>query len=217
MATNPILRLLEDTLPDGAGYGDGLPALNRFLYVAQGSVVANGREIGADEGWHASGALELVAGKAGATIWRWELLPSGANPASLGGPGWRSHEKLSAVLETLPPAPLLMRGDSVAFPAGGCAFRHVHQGPGTRCLIEGGMRIDTHGRSTSYAAGGAWFEAGPEPVFAQAADMPTRFIRCMILPATLLGQSSIRYVDPADRDRPKDQRYRQYAEAPIAL
>ena len=62
-----------------------------------------------------------------------------------------------------------MRGDSVAFPPGGCAYLHRHQGPGIRCLVEGGIRIDTHGRSTSYGPGGAWYETGPDPVFAQAA------------------------------------------------
>ena len=36
--------------------------------------------------------------------------------------------------------------------------------PGIRCLIEGGIRIDTAGRSTCYGAGGAWYESGPEPV-----------------------------------------------------
>ena len=55
-----------------------------------------------------------------------------------------SHEKLTAYLETMPKGELLMRGDSVAFPPGGCAYLHRHQGPGIRCLIEGGIRIDTH-------------------------------------------------------------------------
>ncbi len=82
-----------------------------------------------------------------------------------------------------------MRGDSVAFPPGGCAYLHRHQGPGIRCLIEGGIRIDTHGRSTSYGPGGAWYESGPDAVFAQAAsDKPSRFIRVMILPRELHRQ-----------------------------
>ena len=54
----------------------------------------------------------------------------------------------------------------VGFPAGGCAYLHRHQGPGIRCLVEGGMRIDTHGRSNSYGPGGAWFETGTDPVIA---------------------------------------------------
>ena len=112
---------------------------------------------------------------------------------------------------------LLMRCDSVAFPPGGCAYLHTHQGPGIRCLIEGGIRIDTGGASHSYGPGGAWFEAGPEPVFAQAADRPTRFIRVMVLPARLLGQSSIAYVNAEDREKPKSQRYKVYVDVPIAL
>ena len=109
-----------------------------------------------------------------------------------------------------------MRGDSVAFPPGGCAYLHTHQGPGIRCLIEGGIRIDTHGRSTSYGPGGAWFESGPEPVFAQGADRTTRFIRVMVLPRALIGKSSIAYVNEEDKARPKSQQYKIYVDAPIA-
>ncbi|MGA7490111.1 MAG: hypothetical protein WBW74_24580, partial [Xanthobacteraceae bacterium] len=57
---------------------------------------------------------------------------------------------------------------------------------------------------------------GPDPVFAQAAaDRPSRFIRVMILPRALLGKSSIEYVDPADKDKPRVQQYRIFADAPI--
>ena len=111
-----------------------------------------------------------------------------------------------------------MRGDSVAFPPGGCAYLHSHQGPGIRCLIEGGIRIDTHGRSTSYGPGGAWYESGPDAVFAQAAaDKPSRFIRVMILPRALTGKSSIQYVNEDDKAKPKTQSYKIYADAPIAF
>jgi hypothetical protein len=111
-----------------------------------------------------------------------------------------------------------MRGDSVAFPPGGCAFLHTHQGPGIRCLIEGGIRIDTHGRSTCFGPGGAWFESGPEPVFAQAAaDRPSRFIRVMILPRALTGKSSLALVNEEDKSKPRAQQYKIFVDAPIAL
>ena len=85
-------------------------------------------------------------------------------------------------------------------------------------MIDGGIRIDTHGRSTSYGPGGAWYETGPDPVFAQAAeDRPSRFIRVMILPRELLGKSSIQYVNDEDKDKPKTQSYKIYADAPIAF
>ena len=149
-------------------------------------------------------------------MWRWELAPEAANGAAATGAGVASRQKLAARLDTLPPGELLMRGDSVAFPPGACAWRHHHQGPGIRCLIEGGIRIDTHGRSTCYGPGSAWYESGPEPVFAQAADRPTRFIRAMILPRALMGKSSIQYVDEADRSKPRMQQYEIFADAPIA-
>ena len=110
---------------------------------------------------------------------------------------------------------LLLRGDSVAFPPGGCAYLHRHQGPGIRCLLEGGIRIDTHGRSASYGPGGAWYESGPDPVFAQAADRPTRFIRAMILPAAYLGKSSAEYLNEEDKAKPKAQQYKIFVDLPL--
>jgi hypothetical protein len=149
--------------------------------------------------------------------WRFELSPSVADDAVIAS-GVASRTKLAAPLELLPEGDLLLRGDSVAFPPAGAAYLHRHQGPGIRCLIEGGIRIDTHGRSTSYGVGGAWFESGPEPVFAQAAlDRPSRFIRVMILPQSLLGKSSIQYVNDEDKAKPKSQSYRVYADMPIAI
>ena len=47
-----------------------------------------------------------------------------------------TREKLSVPLENLPQGDLLWRGDSVAFPPGGCAYLHRHQGPGIRCVID---------------------------------------------------------------------------------
>jgi hypothetical protein len=153
---------------------------------------------------------------AGVTCWRFELAPSSAAEGTARGRGVVSHEKLSVRLDSLPAGDLLLRGDSVAFPPGGCAYLHTHQGPGIRCLVEGGIRIDTHGASTSYGPGGAWFESGPEPVFAQGADRPTRFVRVMILPRTLLGKSSISYVNEDDKTRPKSQQYKIFVDEPVA-
>jgi hypothetical protein len=112
---------------------------------------------------------------------------------------------------------VLLRGDSVAFPAGGCAYLHRHQGPGIRCLLHGGIRIDTNGHSTSYGPGGAWFESGPDPVFAQAADAPTRFVRVMILPMAYLARSSVEYLNEEDKAKPKSQSYKIFVDMPIAI
>jgi hypothetical protein len=204
-----MLGLYEDILAN-----DGtltLSAAPRMIFVVHGSVAIDGRGVGAGEAWHGPDDVTVTAGPEGASCWRWDFMPGGA-PSSPAG----ARQKLVARLDTLPKGDLLLRGDSVAFPPGGCAYLHRHQGPGIRCLIEGGIRIDTHGGSTSYGPGGAWYETGPDPVFAQAAaDRPSRFIRVMLLPRALLGKSSIEYLDEADKAKPKSQQYKVFVDAPI--
>jgi hypothetical protein len=217
---NPMLRLCEDVLSNHGAME--LPALPRMIFVVHGSIAIADRTLRDDEAFGGEGAIMLKAGSAGATVWRWELI---TREADFGRPppgsGIVSHEKLAVMLSTVPAGALLLRGDSVAFPPGGCAYLHRHQGPGIRCLIEGGIRIDTqvdtHGRSTSYGPGGAWYETGPDGVFAQAADRPTRFIRVMILPRAYLGKSSVEYLNEADKAKPKSQSYKIFVDMPIEL
>lgn len=213
---DPMLRLYEDVLSSDAGEAV-LPALPRMIFVAHGAVAMADRILHDGEAVGGEGALTLKAGREGATLWRWELVSGDAGAGALSGHGAVSREKLIARLETLPKGPLLLRGDSVAFPPGGCAYLHRHQGPGIRCLLEGGIRIDTHCRSTSYGPGGAWYESGPDPVFAQAADRPTRFIRTMILPASYLGRSSAEYLREEDKAKPRVQQYRIFADLPLIV
>ena len=113
--------------------------------------------------------------------------PAPAPAVPLKGSSLRSTPLLGVALDHLPEGDLLWRGDSVAFPPGGCAYLDCHQGPGIRCLVEGTLRIDTNGQSHSYDIGDPWFENGSDPVFAQAGDRPTRFVRVLILPRTLIG------------------------------
>ena len=115
---------------------------------------------------------------------------------------------LSAELASGDGGQLLMRCDRVDFPPGGVAYLHTHQGPGIRVLLCGSIRVETQGRSATYAPLQAWFEPGPEPVFAAASESEaTAFVRCMVLPPRLEGQSSIRYVRDEDAAKPKPQRY----------
>lgn len=211
------LRLVEDVLSNGCVLEFPDDDINRAVYVVHGAIEADGKALAADHGMHARGKARLAAGSTGAALWRWELVPAGSAVVAPRS-GGTSTPKLTSALAWPVADAVLMRLDSVAFPAGGCAFLHTHQGPGIRCLIEGGIRIDTHGTSTSYGPGGPWFEAGPEPVFAQAApDRPSRFIRVMVLPAQLVGRSSIAYVNAEDRDKPKSQQYKGYVDTPITV
>jgi len=207
------LRLYEDVLPNGGEAA--LPALPRMIFVVHGSLVVADRVLNDGEAWSGEGAVMLKAGSGGATVWRWEMVAGDAASGLATGKDVVSREKLSADLATVPKGALLLRGDSVAFPPGGCAYLHRHQGPGIRCLLEGGIRIDTHGHSTFYGPGGAWYETGPDPVFAQATDRPTRFIRVMVLPLAYQGKSSVEYLNEEDKAKPKSQQYKIFADMPL--
>lgn len=210
------LRLVEDNLHAGAALELPADGNNRVVFVAHGSIDVDGNSYGDDCAWTGKGTARIEAGPTGAAIWRFELVPAGTPQLSALQKAGHTRHKITAPLGWPIADAVLFRADSVAFPPGGCAYLHTHQGPGIRCLIEGGIRIDTDGHSTSYAPGGAWFEAGPVPVFAQAAaDRPSRFIRVMVLPARLKGLSSIAYVNAEDRDKPKSQSYKIFVDQPI--
>jgi hypothetical protein len=110
-----------------------------------------------------------------------------------------------------------MRLDRVDFPPGGVAYRHTHPGPGIRCLLFGAIRIESGRQTHEYGPFEPWFESGPEPVFAAAsATDPTAFVRAMLLPEEWRGKRTIRYVDPADEEKPKLQRATVFVEQPVS-
>lgn len=210
------LQLIEDVLVADGALAFPSDTVNRIVYVVHGLVEIDDDQFSDDQSWQGRGAARVRAASHGATLWRFELVPVEATTVLTGKENGTSLVKLRNAV-TLPADEILMRNDSVSFPPGGCAFLHTHKGPGIRCLIEGGIRIDTQGHSASYGPGRAWFEDGPEPVFAQAAsDRPSRFIRTSILPASLIGTSSISYVNPEDRDKPKSQTYKGYVDVAIS-
>lgn len=197
-----------------------MPACNRVIYVHTGDAIvrAGGQAAGlaADSAWHGSGAATVTAGTAGATLLRWELSADARSTGELAGAA--SMLALDQAVELADPGGYLMRCDRVNFPAGGIAYTHVHRGPGIRCLLAGSIRIQVNGKSHDIAPGGAWFEAGPDPVLALASKTgPTAFARVMILPRELKGKSSIRYVNPEDADKPRLQTYRVFVDESIEL
>lgn len=183
-----------------------LTGCNRVIYVREGDAVvrAAGQAAGlaANSAWHGRDDVVIAAGGAGATLLRWEL-----GVVADGSP------TLSHGVDLDDPGGYLMRCDRVDFPPGGVAYTHVHRGPGIRCLLSGGIRVEVNGAVHDIAPGGAWFEAGPDPVLALASNtVPTAFARVMILPRELKGKSSIRYVKPEDADKPKRQSYRVFVD-----
>jgi hypothetical protein len=207
--TGYALRFYRDVLAPDAGPTQ-LPNGIRAIYVRSGAAWMDGMAVAADGARFGDRRLAIAADRDGATVWRCELAPRDDPPVL--APDADSTLLLDAPLTTFPrDEGLMMRCDSVAFPPGGCAYTHTHKGPGIRCLQKGTIRIDSDGHSTHYGPEQPWFEAGPVPVFAQAdRDAESRFIRVSILPRALEGKSSIAYVLPEDRDKPKTQTYRGY-------
>ena len=195
----------------------------RAIYVVSGGLrLSSGganATLGANSAWYNRGAVRVAAGNPGATALRWELVPAGAPAAPLA-----CDQATSVLLLTAPMAldteqqEWLLRCDRVDFPPGGEALLHTHRGGGIRCLLSGAIDIETKGARHGYRPLEAWFEAGPDPVYARAsANEPTAFARVMILPRSLLGKSSITYVNPDDVAKPKSQRYQVFIDEPIAL
>jgi quercetin dioxygenase-like cupin family protein len=183
------LQVVEHHVRDGETVS--LTAAARILYDLEGN-----------QARYESGEATVTGP---AHVLAFELVEAGSDAALLGAP-----------VELDSGEPRLLRCDRVDFPPGGVAYLHTHQGPGIRVLLHGTIRIDTGGKSHDYGPLQAWFEPGPEPVFAAASDTePTAFVRCMVLPAQLRGKSSIRYVRDEDADKPKPQSYTVFVDEPL--
>jgi hypothetical protein len=217
-----VLRLYEDRLT-AAGETVYLPALERALYLLEGEVTVEFAEgsshQAAGSAWLGAGATGLLPGAGGARLLRWELVPPPKDDGTLrAAPAAVSEKKLAAAIELDPGFGWLMRCDRVAFPKGGIAYAHVHQGPGIRYCLEGAIEIESEGGTHRYGPGEAWLEAGPTPVVAPTSkEVETAFVRCFVLPRACKGRSSIRYLRPEDAAKPKLQRYKVLGERFIAL
>jgi quercetin dioxygenase-like cupin family protein len=210
-ASKQVLRLYVDGLPAKSVLE--LPAAPRFFFVRDGDAIVrcNGAAaaLGTASGLQSTQACQVEGGAGGATLLRWELVDAGT-PA-WGGPD--SRELIARGVDLPEAGGYLMRADRVDFPLGGIAYTHTHRGPGIRCLLRGTIRVEAAGEVHELGAGGAWFEAGPDPVPAMAsASEITGFARVMILPRALKGRSSISYVKPEDADKPKTQKYQVFAD-----
>ena len=139
------MRLFEDTLfgDEEVRFDDPAP---RAIYVSAGSISVDAEDVPLDGGVVLTDAATLCAGGDGATVWRWEVRSSNVDADVH---GHRTTLRLAGRIDPAAIADeLLIRLDSVAFPPGGAALLHTHQGPGIRCLREGEIRIDTEDRSS---------------------------------------------------------------------
>ena len=207
-----FLRLYDDRYGVKVVLPDSLPATNRVLYVTEGmasvSDANSAATLSANSAWFSANQTNVTSGADGARILRYELTGAGLPKSDISNDRITTNLLLEASINLEEADGYLMRCDRVDLPPGGIAYTHTHQGPGTRCLLQGGFIVETQGHTTNVAPGEAWFESGPDPVLARAPDdRPGYFSRVMILPRAFKGKSSLSYVNPEDADKPKLQRY----------
>lgn len=218
-----VMRLFIDRFSARAALDHALPPGNRFIFVAEGMATiradAAAATLSANSGWFHSGAIGVAAGADGAVVLRWELyrMPQPDHGVAMGN-GVESRLLLDAELTLDDADGYLLRGDKVELPPGGIAYTHTHQGGGIRCLLAGAFNVEVDGETKTFAPYEAWFERGPDPVYAWAPDdKPGHFARVMILPRRLRGQSSIQYVKDEERDLPRRQKYSIFADELIEI
>lgn len=217
MSAARILTLCETVLPD-AGAETSLPDVpHRMVYVAEGDATMSDRRFvrrnGTDTGCYCEGAIRITAEAPGTTLWSWSLTETQIDVQDR-----YSAIKLQRQIEVEEAPEHVMRLDRVDFPPGGVALTHVHPGPGIRIVLHGEIGIEQTGQMEWMKAGEPWFERGPDPVYAPTTEqMPTAFVRCMVLPIAWRGRNTIRYVKPEDADKPKSQRYHRFIDALVSL
>lgn len=215
MATSTyVLRLVKDVFSPHAA-SKHLPDGCRIVYCNAGDLsFESGGVLQPDEARFMRSGMVIRAGTEGGELWRWELDEKTAEPLLNLGEGIHSEiveQNEVPSVENLDD--WLIRCDSVLFPTGGTAVPHSHLGPGIRCIRNGKLTLSTDKLSRDYMPGDAWFEPGSQTVWAEACtEECTRFIRVLLLPKEVKGKSSIRYLNEADRRKPKSQRYKSYVD-----
>lgn len=154
----------------------------------------------------AANAAHVAPATVDGAAYVWELTDGDAPEGAL----------LSSEVDLDPSTDWLMRADRIDFVPGGTAYRHTHPGPGIRVLLFGEITIDSEGSVDTYGPGEPWFERGPDPVLATTTEQEaSAFARVLLLPVEHAGKRTIRYVDPADADKPKTQKPTVFLEHPV--
>jgi len=212
--SNYELRIFEDKFES---VSVALPPVLRVLYVVSGGVEVDGNQLATGEGVLVQNHCE-ISGSEPTTLARWELAEIGApldNPFSRIGD---SLLKRSDNIILKSGDEVGIRLDTVTFPPGTRAYRHIHASPGIRYLLRGSLEINRDEGRDLIEPGRAWFEGVNEPVLAIADDVvETQFVRVMILPPDYHGKLTITYVDPADDDKPRENKNERLIDEVVRL
>jgi hypothetical protein len=90
-----VVNKWADELQPGAEASPTIPAQHSMIYVARGSASVNGQGIDADSAIYVEDFAHIKAGKDGATLWRWGIVPRHEPFSLLSGNGVDSELRMS--------------------------------------------------------------------------------------------------------------------------
>jgi quercetin dioxygenase-like cupin family protein len=208
-----VFRIFHDRYAPGTSAE--LPACTRVTYCVSGSAEIKSDKqaaLATDQACHTSSPAVVAVGAEDTLVWRWEFIRAeNVFDGKIRLDGVESRNAGVYTLEMDPNFPRMIRCDRVNFPPGGIAYHHIHAGPGVRSLLTGSLYLDSGGRQWQGTPGSTWIEHGPEEVLAKADDdLPSSFVRVMVIPRAYKGKSTITYVRPEEADLPRVQKYDRY-------
>ena len=193
--------------------GSDLPGADTCcgIWIEAGSIKLGGIRFGTGDGIYLPPGNVIQPGEDGAAFLRFEV--SSAKPEK--GPGGQLllSQPVAGVSKKA-----VLRLDSVVFPPAAVAYLHVHPGPGIRYLTKGTLDINSDGHVKTMRPGDCWFEDASSPMEATASKTETtQFVRAHILPLAFEGKPTIKYLRPADEEKPKLQENLRYFDQIIEL
>lgn len=168
------------------------------IYVLSGEIEISGNRYSAGDGCFVHS--QAVATGVDAELYHFCVSPTAKENTQPG------LQPILRATTTQTPGDAILRLDQVVFPPKARAYRHIHPGPGIRCLLAGELEIKSDHDTTTLQSGAAWYEDANSPVQATAGNMPeTSFIRALILPAAFEGKPTIKLLNPDDEALPRLQ------------
>ncbi|MGD0025074.1 MAG: hypothetical protein ABSC37_10700 [Xanthobacteraceae bacterium] len=84
--------------------------------------------------------------------------------------------------------------------------------------MSGSFHVETAGQVFDLSPGEAWFETGPDPVFAASSKSEVSyFIRLLVLPSDFLGRRSGRTLHKEDEDKVTPSTTELFIDVPITI
>ena len=95
------LQFYKDGLDAGAVANPALAPRHRFVFVARGAAMVDGRTLERENVAYGSGEMVLRAGPEGAELWRWELAGVAEQPTLAHGDGVHSRHIVTREIDSI--------------------------------------------------------------------------------------------------------------------